>query len=100
MKLFNSGGHRDEYKLTDDGICIFLVCNQSLGIWQTMADNVSHPRRLDRKMELITHSFVLYLQYGRHDVKCKPLISYSTHAYDHISLYHIYCTENNFITRG
>ena len=25
-------------------------------------------------MELITYSFVLYLQHGRHDVKCKPSI--------------------------
>ena len=37
-----------------------------------MADNVSHPRRLDPTIELITYSFVLYLQHGRHDVKCKP----------------------------
>ena len=32
----------------------------------------SHPRRLDPTMELITYSFVLYLQTGRRDVKCKP----------------------------
>ena len=37
-------------------------------------DNVSHPRRLDPTMELITYSFVLYLQHGRRDVKCKPSI--------------------------
>ena len=37
-----------------------------------VADNVSHPRRLDPTMELITYSFVFYLQHGRHDVKCKP----------------------------
>ena len=36
------------------------------------ADNVSHPRRLDPTMEVITYSFVLYLQHGRHDVICKP----------------------------
>ena len=35
-----------------------------------VADNVSHPRRLDPTMELIRYSFVLYLQHGRHDVKC------------------------------
>ena len=35
------------------------------------ADNVSHPRRLDPTMELITYSVVLYLQHGRRDVKCK-----------------------------
>ena len=51
---------------------IFLVCNQSLHGY--VADNVSHPRRLDPTMELITYSFVLYLQHGRHDVKCKPSI--------------------------
>ena len=33
-----------------------------------VADNVSYPRRLDPTMEQITHSFVLYLQHGRHDV--------------------------------
>ena len=43
-------------------------------ISRDMADNVSHPRRLDPTMELITYSFVLYLQHGRHDVKCKPSI--------------------------
>ena len=37
-----------------------------------VADNVSHPRRQDPTMELVTYSFVLYLQHGRHDVKCKP----------------------------
>ena len=37
-------------------------------------DNVCHRRRLDPTMELITYSFVLYLQHGRHDVKCKPSI--------------------------
>ena len=39
-----------------------------------VADNVSHPCRLDPTMQLITYSFVLYLQHGRHDVKCKPSI--------------------------
>ena len=40
-----------------------------------VADNVSHPRRLDPTLELITYIFlVLYLQHGRHDVKCKPSI--------------------------
>ena len=39
-----------------------------------VADNVSHPRRLDPTLELIKYSFVLYLQHGRHDVKCKPSI--------------------------
>ena len=33
-----------------------------------------HPRRLDPTKELITYSFVLYLQHGRHGVKCKPSI--------------------------
>ena len=39
-----------------------------------VADNVSHPRRLDPTMELITYSFVLYLQHSRHDVKRKPSV--------------------------
>ena len=43
-------------------------------ISRDVANNVSHPRRLDPTMELITYSFVLYLQHGRHDVKCKPSI--------------------------
>ena len=43
-------------------------------ISRDVADNVSHPRRLDPTMELITYSFVLYLQHGRHDVKWKPSI--------------------------
>ena len=47
-------------------------------ISRDMADNVSHPRRLDPTMELITYSFVLYLQHGRHDVKCKPSIPGNT----------------------
>ena len=38
--------------------------------------NVNHPRWLDPTMELITYSFVLYLQHGRHDVKCKPSIAW------------------------
>ena len=47
-------------------------------ISRDVADNVSHPRRLDPTMELITYFFVhvLYLQRGRHDVKCKPSIVY------------------------
>ena len=46
-----------------------------------VADNVSHPLRLDPTMKLITYSFVLYLQYGCRDVKCKPLIrSFGTRA--------------------
>ena len=51
-------------------------CHQPiLGLHESIscdaADNVSHPRRLDPTMELITYSFVLYLQHGRRDVKCK-----------------------------
>ena len=38
-------------------------------------DNFSHPRQLDPRMELTTYSIVLYLQHGRHDIKCKPSIS-------------------------
>ena len=39
------------------------------------ADSVCHPHRLDPTMELkITYSFVLYLQHGHRDVKCKPSI--------------------------
>ena len=33
-------------------------------ISRDVVDNVSHPRRLDPTMELITYSFVLYLQNG------------------------------------
>ena len=32
------------------------------------------PRRLDPTMERIKYSFVLYLQHGRNNVKCKPSI--------------------------
>ena len=38
-------------------------------ISRDVADNLNHPRRLDPTVELITYSFVLYLQHGRHDVK-------------------------------
>ena len=38
------------------------------------AYNVSHSRWLDPTMKLITYSFVLYLQHGRRDVKCKPSV--------------------------
>ena len=41
-------------------------------ISRDVADSVSHPRRLDPTMVLITYSFVLYLEHGRHNVKCKP----------------------------
>ena len=44
-------------------------------ISRDVAHNASHPRRLDPTMELMKYSFVLYLQYGRHDVKCKPSIA-------------------------
>ena len=37
-------------------------------VFKDAADNDSHPRRLDPTMELITYSFVLYLQHGRRDV--------------------------------
>ena len=43
-----------------------------------VVDNVSHPRRLDPTMELITYSFVLYLQNGCHDVKYKPSMVWSS----------------------
>ena len=43
-------------------------------ISRDVAHNARHPRRLDPTMELIKYSFVLYLQHGRHDVKCKPSI--------------------------
>ena len=43
-------------------------------IAQDVSDNVSHPRRLDPTMEVITYSFVLYLQRGCHEVICKPSI--------------------------
>ena len=42
-------------------------CFQFLGlqsISRDVADNVCHPRWLDPTMELITYSFVLYLQHG------------------------------------
>ena len=47
-------------------------------ISQDVSDNVSHPRRLDPTIELITYSFVFYIQHGRHDVKCKPSILFRT----------------------
>ena len=56
--------------------CILTIFGLQL-ISRDLADNVSHPRRLDLTVELITYSIVLYLQHGRHDVKCKPSISNS-----------------------
>ena len=53
-------------------IKLLILALQST-LWD-VADDVSHPRRLDPTMELMTYSFVLYLQHGRHDVKCKPSI--------------------------
>ena len=54
------------------------VTNAILGlqsISRDAADNVSHLGRLDPIMELITYSFVLYLQHGRHaGVMCEPSI--------------------------
>ena len=47
----------------------FILSLQSIS--GDVAHNVSHPRRLNPTMELIKYSFVLYLQHGRHDVKCK-----------------------------
>ena len=46
-----------------------------------VADNVSHPRRLDTTMEQIAHSFVLYLQHGHHYVKCNPSIGFFTQVW-------------------
>ena len=60
--------HIDELRITILGL-------QSIS--RDVAHNASHPRRLDPTMELIKYSFVLYLQHGRHDVKCKPSM-YST----------------------
>ena len=56
---------------------LYTTLIQILGlqsISRDVADNVCHPRRLDPTKELITYSFVLYLQHGRHGVKCKPSI--------------------------
>ena len=50
------------------------------------ANNVSHPRRLDPKMEFMTYSFVLYLQHGRHDVKCKPSIVVEQEYNKHVTV--------------
>ena len=47
-------------------------------ISRDVADNVSPPYQLDPTMEIITFSFVLYLQHDRHDAKCKPLTPYYT----------------------
>ena len=59
-------------------ITIFLGVDYTILGWQSISrdaeNNGSHPRRLDPTMELITYSFVLYLQNGRRDVKCKPSI--------------------------
>ena len=53
-----------------------LLCIHGLqSISRDVANNVSHPRRLDPTMELITYSFVLYLQHGRHDVIWKSSIA-------------------------
>ena len=38
-------------------------------------DEVSIPLQKNNGPSLITYSFVLYLQHGRHDVKCKPPIT-------------------------
>ena len=55
--------------------CICILGLQSIS--RDVAHNVSHPRRLDPTIELIQYFFVLYLQHGHHDVKCKP--SFSLH---------------------
>ena len=55
-------------------MCKELLRRTILGLqsisWNA-ADNVCQPRRLDPTMELITYSFVLYLQHGCYDVICK-----------------------------
>ena len=73
-------------------------------ISQDVADNVSHPRRLDPTIELITYSFVLYLQHGRHDVKCKPSIAHKwggliliiayAHTSSVLTIFHCYMPQN------
>ena len=53
---------------------ISQAANAILGlqsISRDAAENVSHLGRLDLIMELITYSFVLYLQHGRHGVISK-----------------------------
>ena len=60
------------YLIYDTVIVWYILSLQSIS--RDVVDNVSHPRRLDPTMELITYSFVFYLQHGRHDVKCKPSI--------------------------
>ena len=50
----------------------FFTIRGLQSIPRDVAHNASHPRRLDPTVELIKYSFVLYLQHGRHDVKCKP----------------------------
>ena len=50
---------------------VFLISLQSIS--GDVADNVSHPRRLDPTIELITYSFVLYLPHGRHNVKMRTI---------------------------
>ena len=53
---------------------VFIEFTGLQSIAQDVSDNVSHPCRLDPTMEVITYSFVLYLQRGCHEVICKPSI--------------------------
>ena len=73
---------------------IFILGLQSIS-WN-MADNVSHPHRPDPIVELITYFIVLYLQHGRHYVKCKPSIVILKN-FKCNSLYVIYYTFTNTI---
>ena len=60
--------------LQDSTYCWFAI--NLLGCGAVADNNVNHPRRLDPTMEL-TYFFALYLQHGRHDVKCKQSIQLS-----------------------
>ena len=59
-----------------DVIQLFTPILGLQSISRDVAVNVSHPRRLDPTVELITYSFVLYLQHSHHDVECKPSMMY------------------------
>ena len=52
-----------------------------------LGENLNHPRWLNPTMELITYFFVVWLQHGRHCVKCKPSIMKSSH-------FHRKCTSH------
>ena len=72
MQTYCCAVHRNFERVNSMHGLLIILGLQSIS--RDVADNDRHPRRLDPTMELITYSFVLYLQHGGYDVKCKPSI--------------------------